>query len=51
MRDGISDVLHTTSLPSSSYVVQVGTLLKILDQCINITSKGFALSMVKGQHL
>ena len=49
--DGVSDVLQsTTSSPSSSSVVQVGTL-PLLDQWRNITSSRFVLNVVKGHYL
>ena len=55
MGDGIPDVLWSlTSSPSSSsvvQVVQVGTLLKFLDQWRSITSNRDVLNMVKDQHL
>ena len=52
MGDCIPDVLQSlTSSPSSSSVVQVGTLPKLLDQWRSITSNRFVLYTVKGHHL
>ena len=50
MGKGIPD-MSLTSSPSSSSVVQVGTLPKSLDQWRSITSIRFVLTMVKGHHL
>ena len=41
------EVQSTTSLTSSSSVVQVGILPQFLDQCRSITFKRFVLKMVK----
>ena len=49
MGDSIPYVLQsTTSLTTSSSVVQVGTLPKFLNQWKGITCNGFVLNMVKG---
>ena len=51
MGDGIPDVFQSsTSLISSSSVVQVGTLPIILDQWRSIASNRFMLNMVKGHN-
>ena len=52
MVDGVLDAIQSlTSSPSSSSIVQVGTLPKFLDQWKSITSNMFVLNMVKGNHL
>ena len=52
MGDSVPDVLQsTTSSPSSSSVVQIGTLPNILDQWRSITSDRLVHNVVKGHHL
>ena len=52
MGDGIPDVLQSsTSSPSPSFIVQVSTLSKFLDQWRSITSNRFVLNVLKGHHL
>ena len=52
MGDGPSDALwSTSSSPSFSFVVWVGTLLKFLDQWRSIISNRLVLNLVKGYHL
>ena len=52
MGDSITYVLQSSmSSPSSSAVVQAGTLPKFLDQWRIITSNRFVLSMIKSHHL
>ena len=50
MGNDIPDVSQSSS-SSSSFVVQVGTLPKFLDQCRSITSNRFVLNIVQGHHL
>ena len=50
--DKLPDVLQSTSSsPSSSSVVMVGTLPQSMDLWKSITTNCFVLNMVKGHHL